>query len=325
MTPRHLDLVDTIELPVPGPFDRLHTLWKPSHFATGLEVHTATTSWRTFRVEDLMCGVRLHQEDPGVLVAAVHTDGDWKPDHRTALARRLATGYGLQEDPSAFTDLAARVPAMREPLAALAGMRQSCPENLFEIATVALLLQNTTIARTTQMMRNLLTHYGHLVHFDGVTLRTFFTPGEISSIPTETFKEVDRLGYRAKSMPAYSVFFTANNLDALGDDPSLTDRFQEIKGVGPYTAGVIASHASRDPAAVGLDVWNTKLLGRRLLGTEDVTQDEVRKKLGELFPGHQGTAALYLVEHEYLAAPVAPLLDPEDLTAWNQTLEAASQ
>lgn len=324
MTPRHLDLVDTIELPHTGPFDFRHTLWKPSHFATGLEAHTATDSWRTFRVDGLVCGIHLRQDDPGVLVAAVHTDGEWKPDHRQALTRRLSAGYGLQEDLSAFTGLAGPVPAMREPLAALAGMRQSCPENLFEIAVIALLLQNTTIARTTQMTRNLLTHYGHLVHFAGVTLRCFFTPQEISGIPAQTFKDDDRLGYRDKYLPRFAEFFTAHDLDALGDDPSLAARFQEIKGVGPYTAGVIASHASREPSAFGMDVWNRKLLARRLLDKDDAAEEEVRHRLGELFPGHQGTAALYLIEHEYLTAPVAPLLDPDDLTAWNQALEQAA-
>ncbi|MGW3041638.1 hypothetical protein ACWC9T_16740 [Kitasatospora sp. NPDC001159] len=95
----------------------------------------------------------------------------------------------------------------------------------------------------------------------------------------------------------------------------------EIKGVGPYTAGIIASRASRNPSAVGLDVWNTKLLARRLLHKDNATQEEVHHHLSELFPGHQGTAALYLVEHEYLATPVAPLLDPDHLGTWNHALE----
>ncbi|MGH3869989.1 MAG: hypothetical protein ACRDSR_00490 [Pseudonocardiaceae bacterium] len=38
---------------------------------------------------------------------------------------------------------------------------------LFEIAIISLLLQNATVARTTQMMTNLLDHYGRVVTFDG--------------------------------------------------------------------------------------------------------------------------------------------------------------
>ncbi|MEU2828722.1 hypothetical protein ABZ667_08665 [Streptomyces lavendulae] len=46
--------------------------------------------------------------------------------------------------------------------------------------------------------------------------------------------------------------------------------------------------------------------------------------MNELVPGHAGTAALCLVEHEYLATPVAPLLDPSEISAWNQALEGTA-
>ncbi|MBF9071863.1 DNA glycosylase family protein [Streptacidiphilus fuscans] len=322
MTPRHLPQVDTIELAIAGPFDFRHTLWKPSHFATALEAHTQAETWRTFRVDTLVCGVHMRQGSPNVLVADVFSDGEWKPEHRHHLTQRLTTSYGLDEGLEAFTELAAQVPAMRQPLADLTGMRQSCPEDLFEIAVIAMLLQNTTIARTTQMMRNLLSHYGHLVHFAGLTLRSFFTPQEIAHIPAETYKAADRLGYRDKYLPNFSKFFIANHTGQLGDNrDELMDRFQEIKGVGPYTAAVIASHASRDPAALGLDVWNRKILARKLLDKDDAEATEVHDTIGQLFPGNQGLAALYLIEHEYLRAPVVPLLKPDQLPAWNRELE----
>ncbi|GGV08037.1 hypothetical protein GCM10010275_55260 [Streptomyces litmocidini] len=96
---------------------------------------------------------------------------------------------------------------------------------------------------------------------------------------------------------------------------------QRIKGVGPYTAAVIASHASRDPSAFGIDVWNRKILARRLLDADDAAPEAVTRHLNQLFPGRAGTAGLYFVEHEYLKAPVAPLLDPDGIEAWNEALE----
>ncbi|WP_030303234.1 hypothetical protein [Streptomyces katrae] len=324
MTLLHLDHADTLQLPVTGdgPFNILHTLWKPSHYATGLEAHTRESSWRTFRVGDLTAGVRLRYEDRTV-IADIHTDGDYKPHHREQLTARLIASYGLDEDAAAFTALAEQVPAMREPLAALAGMRQSCPEDYFEIAVIALLLQNTTVSRTTTMTRNLLTHHGKLVHFDGITLRAWFTPAELAAVTAATLKEKDRLGYRANSLPAFAAFFTDHTSDELaGED--LVEVFQEIKGVGPYTAAVMASHASRDPSVFGIDVWNRKILARRIFDAADADPTAITRRMNDLFPGHAGTAALYLVEHEYLNAPVAPLLDPAGIGAWNQALEATA-
>ncbi|MEV6681201.1 hypothetical protein AB0N09_30685 [Streptomyces erythrochromogenes] len=321
MTLLHLDHADTLQLPVTGdgPFDILHTLWKPSHYATGLEAHTPGTSWRTFRVGDLTTGVRLRYEDRTV-IADIHTNGDYKPHHREHLKKRLNASYGLAEDTAAFTVLAEQVPAMREPLAAFAGMRQSCPEDHFEIAVIALLLQNTTISRTTTMTRNLLTHHGQLVHFDGITLRAWFSPAELAKVSADTLKERDRLGYRAKTLAEFPAFFIQHRSEDLRHE-NLVEVFQEIKGVGPYTAAVMNSHASRDPSAFGLDVWNRKILARRLFDAPDADATAITRRMNDLFPGHAGTAALYFVEHEYLNAPVAPLLDPDSIGAWNSALE----
>ncbi|MFG2483369.1 hypothetical protein ACGFSI_11510 [Streptomyces virginiae] len=321
MTIRHLDHADTLRLPVTGgPFNFRHTVWKPSHYDTPLEAHTADRSWRTFRVGDLVVGVRLMCEDRTV-VADIYTDGDYKPTHREWLRTRLTTSYGLNEDISVFTALAEQVPAMRGPLTALAGMRQSCPEDHFEISVIALLLQNMTIAGTARMTRALLAHHGILVHFDGVTLRAWFTPVEIAQVTAETFKQQDRLGYRAKTLPHLAAFFRDHTPEDLHGE-NLMEKFQEIKGIGSYTAAVMASHASRDPSVFGIDVWNRKIFARTILRAPDADAEVITHRMNALFPGHAGTAALYLVEHDYLSTPVAPLLDPSGISAWNQALEA---
>jgi 3-methyladenine DNA glycosylase/8-oxoguanine DNA glycosylase len=114
-------------------------------------------------------------------------------------------------------------------------MRQSCPENLFEIAIISLILQNATVARTTQMMTNLLDHYGLVAESYGVTLKAFFTPEEITGIDEATFREHDRLGYRAKYIGRFAEFFTTHDPDEVdhASKAELMTEFQTIKGVGP--------------------------------------------------------------------------------------------
>ena len=309
--PTTLDVVDSMEFHPLEPFDFRHTLWKPSHFSTGLEQHSPTKSWRTFRIDDQLCGLAMEMTLGGALHVDVYSDGGWTSERREILARRVVHSYGLDEDLSEFVHLASANEAMRHSLELFRGMRQSCPENLFEIAVISLLLQNATISRTTQMMNNLLSHYGHMVEFDGVTLRAFFTPREIVSTTEGRLREVDRLGYRAKYIGRFAEFFIDNNPDtfeATGKELMMQE-FQTIKGVGPYTAGVIASHAVRDHSAIGIDVWNRKILARKLLGLEDAQADVVRAEMAQLFPGWEGLAGLYLVEEEYVHEPVSPLVE----------------
>jgi 3-methyladenine DNA glycosylase/8-oxoguanine DNA glycosylase len=184
----------------------------------------------------------------------------------------------------------------------------SCPENLFEIAIISLLLQNATVARTTQMMTNLLDHYGQVAEFDGVQLKAFFTPEEVAGVEEATFRERDRLGYRAKYIGRFAEFFRDHDVADHADKAELMAEFQTIKGVGPYTAAIIASHAVRDPAALGLDVWNRKLLAKRFLGVDDAEPDVVMAEMTRLVPGYEGLAGLYVIEDAYREQAVVELM-----------------
>jgi 3-methyladenine DNA glycosylase/8-oxoguanine DNA glycosylase len=172
-----------------------------------------------------------------------------------------------------------------------------------------------------QMMRNLLSHYGTLVNFAGVTLRCFFTPQEIYQVPEDEFRLKDRLGYRAKFIGRYAEFFQSEGASLAGvADNDLMVEFQKIKGVGPYTAAVIASHASRDPSALGIDVWNRKLLARHLMGVDDASVEAVMAACKAAFSGYEAVGAMYLIEFEYMSQPVAPLMTKADLRARNDRL-----
>ncbi len=308
---RQLSHVDTLRLPVTQPFNFRYTLWKPSHFATSLEQHSQDVSWRTFRVGEHICGVVMHMADSDTLQADVFGEHGWTDDDRKRLGARIIHSYGLNEDISGFVQQAERVPQMAEPLAGLAGMRQSCPENLFEIAIISLLLQNATVARTTQMMTNLLDHYGQVAEFDGVTLKAFFTPREIASVEEATFRERDRLGYRAKYIGRFAEFFALHDPDEVdhASKAELMDEFMTIKGVGPYTAAIIAGSAVRDPSALGLDVWNRKILAQRFLGMDDAEVPVVQATMSELFPGYEGLAGLYVIEDGYRERAVVELIN----------------
>lgn len=307
--PLKLKPVDSFEMQTSTPFDFRHTFWKPSHFDTGLEKHSRERTWRTFRIREHFCGVAFSMPRGSGLAARVYSNSRWGAEETEALRVRLDHAYGLTENLTDFVRIASKVKQINAPLRALRGMRQSCPENLFEIAVLSLLLQNATIARTTQMMSNLLTHHGRLVNFDGVTLRTFFTPKEILDVPEIVFREKDRLGYRAKYIGRFAEFFVAHDPDAVattGREALMAD-FQTIKGVGPYTAAIIASHAVRDHSALGLDVWNRRILAERMLSVEDAEPKTILSAMKRLFPGFEGLAALYFIEDVYRRNPVVPL------------------
>lgn len=315
MTPSHtrrvrVHKVDVLRLTARAPFNFRLTTWKPSHFATGLESHSTTITRRSFRLGNSFVAVEMSMATRA-LVASVYANGQWTDDMRLRLGQRLQRAYGLSEDISEFARLAAKVPATKEAARRLHGMRISCPESVFEISVLSLLLQNTTIGRSTQMMELLLNHYGAIVQAPGWSLRAFFSPDEMLGVSEADLRSICRMGYRAKYLPRFAEFFSANPEEALAEmtPAALRAAVEQIKGVGPYTSNVIASHALRDPDALPVDVWNRRLLARALLGVPDVAASRIQRRLSRLFPGTAGLAALYLIEAEYLSKPLDPLKD----------------
>jgi 3-methyladenine DNA glycosylase/8-oxoguanine DNA glycosylase len=300
--PIPLKYVATFRFPVAEPFLFRYTFWKPSHFPTGLETHSETAHWRTFRFEQAICGVRAEMRGKSV-IADVFSNSRWNKDVAKRLRFRLNQGYGFDEDITPFLRCATKIRAMRPIIERLVGMRISCPESLFEIAMIGLLLQNTTIQRTTSMFSWTLDHFGQKARFDNQTLKAFYAPNNILDVGESILRNEGRFGYRSKYVPEFAAFFSERDDEALRLTPrhALLAELRKIKGVGSYTSTIIAGAALRDTAATALDVWNRKIIARHLFAEEDIEPEKLRNSLFKLFGNQAGMAVLYLTEYEFLS------------------------
>lgn len=309
-----LQLASTLLLkPNSGTCFRL-TTWKPSHFPTQLEIHSINTSWRTFLINGVPAGVCI--KAPGAnWQIDIYSTPEWTLSHTQALRQRLLVAYGLTEKLNKFIAMAKQHPVLSAVPASFQGMYSSCPENIFELGLLAILLQNTTVNRSRDMLAAMLRMCGTLVEFDGVSLYCFFHPRELAALGCERLRNEARVGYRDKVLISFAEFFSGR------DD--LTDFFSQssdatiaellkIKGVGPYTAGVIASSVFRNPRQYGLDVWNRKILSQLLTGSDELSNDSLRDLIREEFAPYEGLAVEMLVESVHLVRPVCPIYATDD-------------
>ncbi|MDD2245119.1 MAG: hypothetical protein PHT79_11165 [Syntrophomonadaceae bacterium] len=305
-----LKYVDSFVLLPVEPFNFRYTLWKPSHFYTGLEAHSVQYSWRTYKLGEKPLGTKIYMNNNN-LVVDIFAEGNLDAQDISSLKNRITHSYGLNEDLSCLENIKCSHNYLCKAIEDLYGMHISCPENLFEISIVSLLLQNTTIKRTTGMFQNLIDYYGQLVTFDNICLRVFFTPLDMVSVDEAELKEKCRLGYRAKFVNNYARYFVDNDDNSLQsyDKETLLKELQTIKGVGPYTANVIAAHSLRDFKAIPFDSWNRKIIGGRLFGKSDLEASVLQNMMENMFGDYAGLIALYLIEYEYINNPVVPLID----------------
>jgi len=307
-----LQFQDVIILNTQKPFNFLYTFWKPSHFYTGLECRTLESAWRTFRLDvDLLTGIKATKKGDDIEIE-IYANRSMSDSEKEKLTKRVIHSYGFNEKWNDI-DIPKKLQKNQELnniLEGFKGTRISCPESIFEIAIISLLLQNTTIKRSTSMLGNLLDSFGKIVEFDGKQLKIFFHPTEIQGIEEEYFKEKCRLGYRAKYLVSFSDFFTSYNEDWLRTLPEeqLTIELQKIKGVGEYTSNVICSHAFRHTDKIGLDSWNKKILGVFLYNDDKIESSMLKEKLIGDFGKNAGFISTLIIENEYInQSPDPPL------------------
>lgn len=288
-------------------------LWKPSHFPTELEIHSRSTTWRSFVVDGRPCGLVV--TDLGdVWECRVYAELDtWKPESLSQLETRVRMAYGFGSDYQEFHRLCRRDPKLRRMFGRFIGMRRSCPENLFELSVITVLLQNTTVRRSRDMLDALLRLAGEPIEFDGVRLYAFCTPQSLLELGTARLRSEARVGYRDKVLTSIAEYFLEHPVSYTGHDRvQLIDDLCQIKGVGPYTAGVVAGSIFRDPREYGLDVWNSKIIKEMLCLDDSFSADQIRDHIRQRYAPCEGLVVEMLVESRYNLDPVTPIYETDD-------------
>jgi 3-methyladenine DNA glycosylase/8-oxoguanine DNA glycosylase len=297
--------VDEFELiPHPSVNFRL-SFWKPSHFPTRLEIHSEKTTWRTFVIDAMPCGVRVENRGATWHCTVFSVKEQWSCEKLPTLIARMRNAYGLDDDYADFIQICQRDTRLSRIIGPFAGMRSSCPENLFELSVLTVLLQNTTMKRSRDMLDAVLRLAGETVEYDGVQLLCFCTPESLLKLGTEHLRNEAKVGYRDKVLISIAEFFTGKPMEYRGQAPDeLLTLLCQIKGVGPYTAGIVAASVFHDQSAYGLDVWNKKIIKEALSLAMDMPDSELKKYLTAHFAPCEGLVVEILVENHFLRNPV---------------------
>ncbi len=289
------------------------TVWKPSHFPTRLEIHAKGIAWRTFVVEGRAVGVRIEDRKTVWACTVFAVPREWTEDLRGALLKRLRAAYGLDDDDRGFVRFCAEDARLSRLAGPCAGMRGSCPENVFELAVLAILLQNTTMRRSRDMLDAVLRLSGRAVRFDGLDLLCFCTPESLCEVGASRLRQEARVGYRDRVLVSVADFFRHRpTCCPEGGRAGLMELLCRIKGVGPYTAGIVASSVFRDPRAYGLDVWKRKIITSSLELDGDMGDQELRAHLASRYAPYEGLVVDLLVERACMGEPVCPVYGTAD-------------
>lgn len=267
-----------LSLPARPPFSlpaviRSHGWYQLAPFCANEQAHNLTY------IDGLVSGRVVElviQEEPGGISVVVQ--GELSPAEQGEIAEKVNWMLGLEQDFSAFYELAGQEPKLAHVPAGAQGRILRSP-TLFEDVLKTILTTNTLWSATIRMNQNLVTQFGAPLPGDP-NRRAFPTPESLASTDEATLRSETRLGYRAPYVLALARQVASGELDLEAlkspDIPTaeVRKRLLAIKGIGAYaTANLLMLLGRYDFLPV--DSWAFKLVSSEFHGGEPVGPAEV--------------------------------------------------
>lgn len=266
-----------------APFNFDGTVYVPHHFPTPDFEWRNGVCWQTLSFHGRYLGIRM--VDKGVLDKpeirlSIYAKEKLSRERINSVIRELKWRYGFDEDISGFCEKFKSDKFLKTPLKRLKGMRVNCANSLYELLIISITLQNATVGRTAQMMKNILNAYGAKLRFDERELFAYWKPEDIGKV-TEGALMALKVGYRAKMIKRVSAEFakgTINEFD-LRKMPTeeAKNELMRLYGVGPATAQIIIGEYLRRYEVLDLKgrVWEQKILSKILFDKELASANKI--------------------------------------------------
>jgi DNA-3-methyladenine glycosylase II len=162
--------------------------------------------------------------------------GPW----RATLGRML----GLDVDLAPFLALARSLPALAPLVPLLRGVRPPRLASLHEAFAAVVLFQQVSLASAVAMLRRLVEALSPPLDGDGLTLRPFPSAAAIADAPDALLRAAGLSAAKARALREAAAAIASGELregelERLAS-ASLVERLRALRGVGPWTAGLIA-------------------------------------------------------------------------------------
>jgi 3-methyladenine DNA glycosylase/8-oxoguanine DNA glycosylase len=249
------------------------TVKKPAGWSlfTPFEVYENETLWSALHLNDDLVGVKLQSlgdTSRPLLRVCVFTKRYATTALREIVKESLNDLLGVNDDLAPFYALARNDPILKHVVVDLYGMHDTFSSSLFARATLAILLQMTSIKRSNQMTNCVMTKYGQTAEFDGKHVRVWPTHQRVSKLTPNELATTCKLGYRAKLLVKLAKVMTKNRGPTLTELKGLTPEeakrvLMELPGIGDYSADII-----NRPGGFPIDVWSAAVFGKLFYGKE---------------------------------------------------------
>jgi len=242
---KKLSYITKVEIISTSPFHFDSTAYKPGHFPSSDTKWKPGKRWQTMLWREKTLGLILENvgyvDSPKILLH-IYSNKPLLQNFVDSLVREVNYRYNLQLDLESFYNCFQNDAQLAPVLQKFRGLRPMHPGSLYEYLIIAIVLQNTTIRRSVNMMQALFEKYGTLVRFNNKNFFCFWEPQVLAQRPEQELREL-KVGYRAKSLIRVSESFTDGQIDELvlrgRGQQKQEDALLSLYGVGSASVGYI--------------------------------------------------------------------------------------
>lgn len=236
-----LKLQKSIKIKPTAPFAFDPTFRKPDHFASNDCFWELGIRWQTWNWRGVYLGIKF--SDRGtlgnpLLAIDIFSENKITDDFATSLVKEIQYRYNLNFELGEFYQMFANDEILAPIIKKWRGMRPGHSGSLYEYLIIGIVLQNTIVKRSIQMLDVLYKNYGDLLEFDRKKLWCFWNPGGLGGASENDLRAL-KVGYRAKSIKKIDDYFRnelINENDLRGKDIETQKKeLLKIYGVGPAT------------------------------------------------------------------------------------------
>ncbi len=275
------------------PFNFKGTFFKPSRFSSKLIQYSERNLYQGIRIGDKVFGLKVSDlsdfAKPKVkvdLYAIANISDKIKEEIKSELIARNNLDGKIAE----FIEKFKSDNLLSCPIKKLKGMRPSTAYSIYEYLMVTIVLQNATVARSIQMMDNLLKMFGEKLIFANKEIFVIWKPEEMQSVSEEMLREL-KVGYRAKTIKRITESFASGKINEqslrlIKNKDEVKRELLKLYGVGPQSVSYILFGSFHFYDALDhISPWEQKIYSQLIFGKKTVSAEHIiatsKKRWGE--------------------------------------------
>jgi len=235
--------------------------------------------------------------DRPLIGVTVKTKEVLSKEEKMMLHKRIRWELGVDENINEFYDIAKEDAILKLVVKDLYGMRVHASSNLFYTLALSIALQNAPISRSRNMLQLLTERFGESSIINDLNIFAFPAASVIAKASINKLMEC-KWGYRSNYLKNAAIAILEEDLrvNRLKEHQmnDIIPLLCKIKGIGRYSAEIVALDALRKYDAFPLDSWSSKIFSKLYFDNDDVSVDVLNDFAYDKWGKYRGLAFVYI-------------------------------